>query len=1205
MVKNKFKRILALFLVAIVTFNIVLIGGSAEEAVILTENSNTDSSNIGNPKFDILHMDRTIKLSDETDTYAENCGFDVTLTAYMDEFAAASTPLDIIFVIDNSNSMGREDRKQVSNSVKEIINTTKAINPDTRFGMVAFGHGLNADGSVYDLVPASQINLNNSSDAFVEAFDDYISTPSDGTHIWKGYDKAYEIFNTHNTKGYQRVCVLLTDGLPTDNETYWFYSDDAANSTLTSASKLKTIGVDMFSVKAFYDWPSSNEEKEIAERLCHYVSSAYGAEVIDIHSTYTPVLNNSSYYVKDANSSSELIKIFTQLSASSKIYPFILNNTGILQDVVTPYFDISNAQYEIQTPVFESTTTNDKTTWQITSWNTESTGDAVVDGQRVYMSGFNYTERCVSPANDTRAARVVLTYHIDPMENFFGGNGIPTNIEGSTSDNNYLTGGSGIYCNGDFLKAFEEQAVCIRTRGQEATIVPETIVSYKTVVDPNELIETPDLTETFINGTNNAFADIRVGVYIYNDNSNEYSDYVVLAYINKGNLLNEAQTQSLQELSVTSHNGVKYTIEYQVIPDDSKRHSSDAMYNCGSFEDANSGFVISLNSGIIRTNTLFNATFTYIDTPDEITENIAEPSDIIGKPREEIEEFVANQINPTLGSTTKDFNVEDYDMSFTGWTINSEIENDDGTITINYIGKWVGGGYFFVNVYTPEWDNSYSNEPSYKFEKEVPLTSTVNTVTAPEYNNFPIVNGWSFASDHYLYYKNDNGKNVLNREDIINNYDYFSAGINQYIGYTVRYNDIDTGDDKYLTGTKGEPLFTLVNTHFCNTCGSVVTADGTTRNDENGNLLYDCPYCQKETLTINYSDFELDESLSTTDITITSNLSQNVINLYFKRCEHKTTLTINNLDDNTKKSFTSTTYYDTSHAPELSNSTNSDYSEEFKDFAFYNYDEWIYATYTPFTTTKVVGTTGFIPTIEIEGNAEETSFVNNENFQSWFENEWVELWYGAASDAYYNLIMDTVEFGSLALNTGYCWPAYDISYEITIESDKYDLELEKLWSDNVSEKDKQSCVFALYEVNKDDSYTLATRFAVNPNETNIVLSGLNAGRKYVIEEESWSYKTNSNCFRNGSNEIKFVGANISQSENDPKYYYSEGYLIEFEKNNNLYYLGNENPVLRTACTNNVNHNWTGGMTVDKGLINRYNGTSVVCIPIVKTKKEVI
>lgn len=346
MAKRRIKRILALLLVTISMFNIVLVGSNADGIEIKDPVAGaTEASD----KFDILNMDRTIALSDVEDQYAEKSGFDVTLSAYMDGISQLGA-IDVMFVVDGSNSLTvtstNPERQEIVSAMKAVIDNLKRTSPDSRFAMVTFGDGLKDGESVYNFQKASDVDYNSSEKgSFGAAFSKYISWlgfngSSDGTQIYEGFKKAKDIFDTQGLSGRTKVCILLTDGVPTDDVFHWFYSDDAANKTLETAAELKKAGVIMFTSKVYYN--TSDSYKDVTEKICKYCSSAFGPDAIDINKEYKPEDDDFSKFVSDASNASKLTDNITKMLHESRIYPFTLNETGILQDVVTPYFTISN-----------------------------------------------------------------------------------------------------------------------------------------------------------------------------------------------------------------------------------------------------------------------------------------------------------------------------------------------------------------------------------------------------------------------------------------------------------------------------------------------------------------------------------------------------------------------------------------------------------------------------------------------------------------------------------------------------------------------------------------------------------------------------------------------------------------------------------------------------------------------------------------------
>lgn len=1241
MAKRRIKRILALLLVTISMFNIVLVESNADGIEI--KDPVAGATEVSD-KFDILNMDRTIALSDVEDQYAEKSGFDVTLSAYVDGISQLDA-IDIVLVVDGSNSLTvtstNPERQEIVSAMKTVIDELKRSSPDSRCAMVTFGDGLKNDESVYNFQKASDIDYNSSEKgSFGAAFSEYISwfgfnSSSDGTQIYEGFKKAKNIFDTQGLSGRTKVCILLTDGVPTDDVSHWFYSDDAANKTLETAADLKKDGVIMFTSKVYFN--ISDSYKDVAEKICKYCSSAFGPDAIDINKEYEPEDDNIGRFVSDASNASKLTRSIVEMLHESRIYPFTLNETGILQDVVTPYFTISNVKCEIQRANLELSGSN----VNIGSWSKVSDLEAKVDGQRVYVTGFDYIKKHVGWRNQNNSERVVLTYHIDPIEGFFGGTKIPTNIGGTTANKDYKTGGAGIYCGGEFLKAFKEQYVNIKARGEDAKFESVTTVNYGSELLPTDLFGIKDIESGRFDGVNNAFVNTRIYFEWYREDFKIW--YIVSRLeINAGQSVDEnclEELNSFKGIITTSSRGVKYRIRY-VNESVACYFSSDALYNREYYfgDDRynqlyyRGNAFVSCPQGTVKTDTEFTAKFKYVGE-QKIIEAILEAFqlpeieasqfpdldasqlpkiEILEKDpdgfikltgfREDIESYVAKLNEQMEGKKAGDIaealggsadGLDDFtDINFLGW----ELVNEKGT-ELRYEGEWSGKGQVKVNVYTADLNYAqlefeYPSTPDWHFTADVPVGSTTQIVKTAKFGYDPI----DFEHSMVFYYYDENDSFQELTDDVLNaNYGGFSKDangvqVNEYIQYGIQYKDAETGETKI----KELEYAATVNTNFCNECGGLVTSAGATSRKD-GELLYECPHCGTTNPTIEFSDYELDEALSSKDALSGEEITVGgvtTINLYIKPCEHEYTVTVT-IDDKTNvytaPTFTDYFLYDT--APEISDALWDVLVDSKTDSVLHNF---------PYVQVEALKPSGFFsPDYICDGSGD--PFVGNTNYDMWFKTDFVD-WVGCDPEEYDLYSVLETAFMSISSGGFNDWlmgygTGHDLSFEVAVKTDEYDLDLKKLWADNVSEADKQTCIFALYEVNEEasdteSSYKLVTRFAVNPNNSNAVLSGLKAGKHYLIEEENWSYKTSSGCFRGGTNRIEFSCA--CASEESEKGWYA--------KENGDVLLGEDTFTYQVSCTNNINENWKGGMTSDKGVINKYNGTSIDCIPIIKKQK---
>lgn len=157
----------------------------------------------------------------------------------------------------------------------------------------------------------------------------------------------------------------------------------------------------------------------------------YGYEI-----TKKYILENDNYYLT-ASDSSSLEKIFQSISQQISSPKISLGSEAVLKDIVTPYFTMpDNASgYTVQVA------TKNKTGWNtpVSASEFDSKIAVNIDSKTntVLVSGFDFDANFVSETPrkvngaDYYGAKLILTFRIEQIDGFLGGNDVPTNGEGS------------------------------------------------------------------------------------------------------------------------------------------------------------------------------------------------------------------------------------------------------------------------------------------------------------------------------------------------------------------------------------------------------------------------------------------------------------------------------------------------------------------------------------------------------------------------------------------------------------------------------------------------------------------------------------------------------------------------------------------------------------------------------------------------------
>lgn len=117
--------------------------------------------------------------------------------------------------------------------------------------------------------------------------------------------------------------------------------------------------------------------------------------------------------------------IFENIQSSNPAPSVTLDKNSVLIDVVMPYFEVPEGTSGITAKVVNvADKTVDETLSQ--GLHVDCTVDHVKGTSSVSVKGFDYTENFVNEKDKT-GKKLVLTFTIQPIQGFMGGNGVPTN----------------------------------------------------------------------------------------------------------------------------------------------------------------------------------------------------------------------------------------------------------------------------------------------------------------------------------------------------------------------------------------------------------------------------------------------------------------------------------------------------------------------------------------------------------------------------------------------------------------------------------------------------------------------------------------------------------------------------------------------------------------------------------------------------------
>ncbi|XP_062600299.1 uncharacterized protein LOC134261927 [Saccostrea cucullata] len=134
-------------------------------------------------------------------------------------------PVDLVFVVDESGSIGSSNFKKMKNFLVNLVDQVTISNTAFHVGLVKFHSSAT---TVFDLNRYSQKSS-------VKRAIQYVGYASGGTRIGKGINKGRTVFDRSSRKDSTKVMILLTDGKSSDK-----------TETSKEARKAKSEGVSIF-----------------------------------------------------------------------------------------------------------------------------------------------------------------------------------------------------------------------------------------------------------------------------------------------------------------------------------------------------------------------------------------------------------------------------------------------------------------------------------------------------------------------------------------------------------------------------------------------------------------------------------------------------------------------------------------------------------------------------------------------------------------------------------------------------------------------------------------------------------------------------------------------------------------------------------------------------------------------------------------------
>lgn len=303
-----------------------------------------------------------------------------------------------------------------------------------------------------------------------------------------------------------KVVVMFTDGEPNH---YSDFDQDVADAAISAAKSLKADGATVYTVGCMdgaNGTPVTNINRvSKVNKYMHLVSSNYkNAERMDKPGVATyPKNENESYYLT-AKTAAELENAFESINKQTGGSKTELTSTAVLQDAVTPYFEIPGgaaAQVTLKTANCNGADDNGKLTFDAET-EAPSGVAATVSGNTVSVTGFDYSANWCGPRTDAAGSttysgqKLIVEFKIQPTDTFLGGNGVQTNVGKD----------DGIYAPGETtpVEKFQPQQV-------DVTVKAVSPVATGTEIYRGEKTNLADRVTTNIpqlNCVNNAYVDV-------------------------------------------------------------------------------------------------------------------------------------------------------------------------------------------------------------------------------------------------------------------------------------------------------------------------------------------------------------------------------------------------------------------------------------------------------------------------------------------------------------------------------------------------------------------------------------------------------------------------------------------------------------------------------------------------------------------------
>lgn len=310
---------------------------------------------------------------------------------------------------------------------KQAFYESGPVSKDTTVGNLGTGHAVDWDKGCGADVYCVGLNMPIQKKDGKE-FIKWEYSVTDNENSWYKDDDYDVIEDSKNMAGYGNTAARI-------NEAMYRICSDRPDSTHVTSSKLynsweedaflvsnPTGNATYYIYTTKYDWlgnPSSS-----------WVVQSRGKGNIDWSGTYpdwaTRNMPGGHFLTGDtATIESCFATIFENIQSSNPAPSVTLDKTSVLIDVVMPYFEVPKGKVSIDAKVMDVATDQEDADLSA-ELNVIYKPDLENGTSSVSVKGFDYSTYFVNKAEHT-GKKLVLTFTIQPIQGFMGGNGVPTN----------------------------------------------------------------------------------------------------------------------------------------------------------------------------------------------------------------------------------------------------------------------------------------------------------------------------------------------------------------------------------------------------------------------------------------------------------------------------------------------------------------------------------------------------------------------------------------------------------------------------------------------------------------------------------------------------------------------------------------------------------------------------------------------------------